>query len=132
MSDKPLFDPTPEVQPVLDAAAEGRLAIQRCAACGHHQFYPRVHCTACGALDPEWVDASGDGEVHTFSVVHRNGMPGWRDEVPYVVAVIELAEGPRIFTNVVDCDPAEIAVGMPVRVTFVEEGELTLPKFGPA
>lgn len=132
MSEKPTPEPTEEVVPVLEAAAEGRLLIQRCAACGTHQFYPRVHCTHCGAGTPEWVEASGRGSVHTFSVVHRNGMPGWRDEVPYVVAVIELSEGPRIMTNVVDCDPGDVSVDMPVQVTFVEQGEQTLPKFRPA
>lgn len=125
-------EPTEEVVPVLEAAAEGKLLIQRCAACGAHQFYPRIHCMHCGAGTPEWVEASGRGRVHTFSVVHRNGMPGWRDEVPYVVAVIELSEGPRIMTNVVDCDPGDVAVEMAVEVVFVEQGEQTLPKFRPA
>lgn len=132
MSEKPTPEPTEEVVPVLEAAAEGKLLIQRCSACGEHQFYPRVLCTHCGAGTPEWVEASGRGRVHTFSVVHRNGMPGWRDEVPYVVAVIELEEGPRIMTNVVDCDPGDVSVEMPVEVTFVEQGEQTLPKFRPA
>jgi uncharacterized protein len=116
--------------PYWKAAAEGRLLLQRCEACGNHQFYPRAHCIRCGSFDPVWEEASGRGVVHTFSVIHRNGSPGFADELPYVVAIIELAEGPRMTANVVGVDPGEVVVDMPVRATFTKvSGDLALPQF---
>ena len=94
-----------ESEPFFDAAREGRLLIQQCTACGEHQFYPRKICIHCGSPDVEWVEASGTGTVHTFTVIHQQGMPGWRDEVPYVAAIIDLEEGVRMTSNVVECRP---------------------------
>lgn len=131
MAEKLFPQPPDEVLPVLEAAAEGRLLVQQCEACGEHQFYPRTICVACGSPDPAYVEASGRGVVHTFTVIHQNRMPGWSDELPYVVAVVDLEEGVRITSNVVDCDPGEVEVGMAVEVTFLREGELTLPRFRP-
>jgi hypothetical protein len=70
--------------------------------------------------------------VHTFTVIHQQGMPGWRDEVPYVAAIIDLEEGVRMTSNIVDCAPGDVSVEMGVEVTFVDEGMYTLPKFRPA
>lgn len=124
-------EPPEDAQPFFDAARESRLLIQRCAACGTHQFYPRKICKTCGAPDPEWVEASGRGKVHTYTVVHQ-GIPGWREEGPYVAAVIDLEEGTRMTTNVVDCRPEDVFIDMPVEVTFVDEGTYVLPRFRPA
>jgi len=95
------------------AAAEGRLIVQRCPACGERQFYPRTLCTTCGA-SPEWEEASGRGVVHTFTVIRQNGSSPFREELPYVVAMIELDEGPRMMGNVTGCAPGDVFVGMPV------------------
>jgi uncharacterized OB-fold protein len=115
--------PLPEKDPVSgafwSAAAEGRLLYQQCPSCGHRQFYPRALCTACGA-DPEWAEASGRGTVHTFTVVRQQGARAWRDEVPYVVAIIELEEGPRMMGNVTGCPVEEVTIGMPVRAYAVQ------------
>jgi hypothetical protein len=128
---KSFLDPPEEAQPFFDAAREQRLLIQHCPACGKHQFYPRKICKHCGDPNVEWVDASGKGTVHTFTVIHR-GIPGWVDEGPYVAAVIDLEEGARMTSNVVECAPADVSIGMPVEVTFVDEGQLVLPRFRPA
>jgi uncharacterized OB-fold protein len=119
-------------EPFFDAAREGRLVIQRCAVCGEHQFYPRKVCVHCGSPHVDWVEASGRGTVHTFTVIHQQGMPGWRDEVPYVAAIIDLDEGVRMTSNVIDTDPAAVSVGLPVEVAFVDEGMYVLPRFRPA
>ncbi len=116
----------------FEAAKESRLLIQRCTECGEHQFYPRQVCVHCGSSGVEWVEASGRGTVHTFTVIHQQGMPGWRDETPYVAAVIDLEEGARMTTNVVECDPSSVTIGMGVQVTFVDEGQYVLPRFRPA
>jgi uncharacterized OB-fold protein len=106
------------------AAAEGRLLIQECPKCGHKQFYPRALCTSCGG-DPEWLETAGTGTVHTFTVVRQFGMRPFRDELPYVVAMIELDEGPMIMGNVTDCDVEGVRIGMPVEVHFVRADEST-------
>jgi uncharacterized OB-fold protein len=130
---KKFFMSPPEGADVFfEATKEDRLLIQRCASCGDHQFYPRDLCIHCGSADVEWVEASGRGTVHTFTVIHQQGMPGWRDEVPYVAAIIDLEEGVRMTSNVVECEPTDVRIDMPVEVTFVDEGALVLPRFRPA
>ena len=116
----------------FDGARKGKLLIQRCAACSEYQFYPRQVCVHCGSADVEWAEASGRGTVHTFTVIHQQGMPGWRDETPYVAAIIDLAEGPRMTSTVVGTAPADVSVGMGVEVTFVDEGTYVLPRWRPA
>lgn len=111
-----------------EAAREGRLLVQRCRACGEHQFYPRRHCVHCFAPEPEWVEAKGTGRLHTFSVVHRTATPGFADEVPYVFGIVELDEGPRLTVNVVDTPLEELRCDLPVRVVFTRvTDELALP-----
>lgn len=115
---KPLPQTDPVSAPFWSAAGEGRLLYQRCPACGHRQFYPRAACTACGA-DPEWAEASGRGEVHTFTIVRQFGAPPFKDELPYVVAMIELEEGVRMMGNVTGCDVEAVRIGMPVEAYAV-------------
>lgn len=128
---KRFLDPPEGSQPFFDAAREHRLLIQRCASCGKHQFYPRTVCVACGSADVEWVEATGRGTVHTYTVIHR-GIPGWVEDGPYVAAVIDLDEGTRMTSNVIGCAPADVRIGMAVEVEFVDEGSYVLPRFRPA
>ncbi len=104
------------------AAADGRLLVQECPACGHRQWYPRALCTACGA-DPDWLECSGRGTVHTFTVIRQFGMKPFRDALPYVIAMIDLEEGPRVFGDVTDCDVDEVTIGMPVEVWFTKAAD---------
>ena len=116
-----------------EAASEGRLLVQECPDCGERQFFPRSWCHYCGADDVEWIEAAGTGHVHTHTVIRRvTELPQFADEVPYVVAYVELDEGVRMCTNVVDCDPAEVEHGTPVEVTFEPVDEsLALPVIRP-
>ena len=116
-----------------EAAAEGRLLIQECPDCGERQFFPRSWCHYCGSDDVTWIEAEGTGRVHTHTVIRRvTELPAFADDVPYVVAYVELDEGVRICTNVVDCDPASVEHGMPVEVVFEGVTEsISLPKFRP-
>jgi uncharacterized OB-fold protein len=109
-------------KPFWDATLEGRLTFQECPACGHRQFYPRAACTACGGT-PVLVDAAGTGEVHTFTIIRQYGGAGFRDELPYVVAMIDLDEGPRMMGNVTDVDPEAVRIGDRVRVWFADAGD---------
>lgn len=129
---KPLPDLDPVSSTYWSAAAEGRLLIQRCPACGERQFYPRALCVACGA-DPEWEEVSGRGRVHTFTVIRQQGARRFRDETPYVVAMIDLEEGPRLMGNVTGCGVEEVTVGMPVRAYALEAAPgIGIPMWEPA
>lgn len=124
--------PTPETQAYWDGAAAGELRVQRCPS-GHAVFPPRALCPDCGADGLEWVAASGRGTLHSYVVEHRPA-PGWEDEVPYVVALVQLEEGPRMMSNVVgvDPDPAQLPLDLPLVVDFVQRGDVALPVFRPA
>ncbi|GAA2681757.1 Zn-ribbon domain-containing OB-fold protein [Streptomyces lunalinharesii] len=107
-------------RPYWAAAAEGRLLLRRCRAAGcwavHH--YPREFCPRCWSEDVVWEPAAGRATLYTWSVVHRNDLPPFGDRVPYVAAVVELAEGPRMMTEVTDCAESELRIGMPLAVHF--------------
>ena len=135
MSGGPRLDmprPDQETQPFWDACRERRLLVKRCLDCGKAHFYPRPFCPFCWSSEVEWEEASGGATLYTWSVVHRNDLPPFPERVPYVAAVVDLQEGPRMLTNVVDCDFDDLAVGMPLQVTFRDEAEqFTLPVFAP-
>ena len=125
--------PDPETQAFWDAARERRLLIQRCNACGEAYFYPRPFCPKCWSEDVAWEEASGDATLYTWSVVHVNDLPPFNERVPYVAAVVDLVEGPRMMTNVVDCEVEALKVGMPLRVAYRDlTDEATVPVFVPA
>ena len=108
----------------------GELLIQRCTACGRLRHPPRPMCPNCQSLEWGTVAASGKGEVFSFIIPHYPQVPMF--EYPYVVAVIELEEGTRLISNVIDIDPGDVTIGMPVEVRFVAvDDELTLPLFAP-
>lgn len=123
--------PTPVSQPFWDAAAGGSLRLQHCRRCAAVVFYPRNRCPRCWASSLTWRTASGTGTVASYTVVHRPGHPAFAPDAPYVVALVDLAEGPRMLSAVVGCEPDEVAVGMPVRVRFTPRGDHTLPLFEP-
>ncbi len=131
----PRFDlPTPDdaTQPWWDATREERLLIKRCNACGEAHFYPRPFCPKCWSEDVVWEDASGRATLYTWSVVYSNDLPPFPAKVPYVAAIVDLAEGPRMMTNVVGCEFADLQVGMQLQVAFQAETDtLTLPVFTP-
>jgi len=123
----------PETQPFWDGAAAGKLVIQRCGACGEWQYYPRPFCKVCWSDDVSWQEASGRATLYTFSIVRQNDLPPFNDRVPYVAAIVDLAEGPRMITEVVDCSLDDVRIGMDLTVTYRDlTGELKLPVFRPA
>lgn len=130
MPDKPLPRPTPETQPYWDGTAAGELRIQRCLSCRKAYFYPRPVCPHCGSWDVEWFTASGDATVHSY-VINERPAPGFT--APYVIAVVALAEGPRMMTNIVGVDPTpeNLILDMPVRVQFEQRDEIAIPVFAP-
>lgn len=127
--------PLPELdnvsRPFWEAAARGEVLYQECPECGHRQLYPRALCTACAA-EPEWRQAAGTGTVHTYTVIHQNWAAPFKELSPYVVAVVELDEGPRLMTNIIDCDPSEVSIGLRVEARTFPVEDLGLVFFRPA
>ncbi|MFH8556559.1 Zn-ribbon domain-containing OB-fold protein [Streptomyces celluloflavus] len=107
-------------RPYWDAAAEGRLLLRRCRAegCGAAHHYPREFCPYCWSEDVGWERATGRATLYTWSVVHRNDLPPFGGRVPYIAAVVDLAEGPRMMTEITDCAESELRIGMPLVVHF--------------
>lgn len=104
--------------------------MQRCRDCGHYVFIPRFACTQCLSEKLDWVASSGRGEIYSYTIVHRPQRPEF--EVPYAVAIVALEEGWHMLSNIVECPIEDIAVGMPVEVTFRKMSEaITLPYFRP-
>jgi hypothetical protein len=126
------FDlPTPEADTIAfwEAAKEERLLIKHCLACDAYSYYPRPFCPKCWSEQIEWYQASGDGILYTWSVIHNNDVPPF-PSVPYVAAIVDLAEGPRMMINVADGPFEELQVGMPLRVSFQPiSDEFTIPAF---
>jgi uncharacterized protein len=133
MSGKPVPQPTPDTQPFWDGCARGELMLQRCRACGKPYFYPRPVCPACGSTDVEWFAASGLATLYSYVINHRPA-PGFEADAPYAIAVVELAEGPRMMSNIVGVPntPEDLVLDMALEVTFEPRGDISLPVFTPA
>ena len=130
---KPLPHPAPESEPFWAAARAHKLKIQKCTSCGNHWFPPSEHCPECLSADHDWIEASGRGRVFSFVTYQRLYNKGWEGEVPYVVALVELEEGPRLLSNLTGIAPENVACDMAVKVVFDDvTDEVTLPKFAPA
>lgn len=131
LEERPLPDADHVSAVYWEAAASGTLLYQQCPSCEHRQFYPRAMCTSCGG-DTEWAQASGRGTIHTYTVIRQNWAMPFRELQPYVVAMIELEEGPRMMTNVTDVEIDDVHIGMPVECYVVEvEDRLGLPFWRP-
>jgi hypothetical protein len=133
MSVRPI-PPTSELtEPYWDSARRGELAVQHCASCGARPFPPRARCPSCGAPELEWAPVSGRGTVYSYTVVRRAPHPVFAAQLPLVVAIVELEEGPRMVTNLVGCDPADLEVGMAVEARFepIDDTDMLLPVFTP-
>ena len=135
---KELENPRPiadwETKGYWEGAGRHELVLQRCKACGTVQHRPRALCVSCLRDEIEHFVASGRGTVYTFTVTEQNQVPPFRDAVPYVLAYVELEEGPRLLTNVVGCAPDQVRIGMPVRAEFKTspQDDLGVPVFRPA
>jgi uncharacterized OB-fold protein len=129
--DQPLVED--ESQPYWDALVDGKLLVKQCLDCGRHHFYPRPFCPHCWSDAVEWREATGRGRVYTYSTVYVNDLPPFGPEVPYVAAIVELEEGPRVMTRLVDCTKDDITIDMPV-VLDVEQfdAEHNMAVFRPA
>lgn len=127
---KPVPEPTHESKPYWDALNEGRLLLQSCGACGRVRHYPRPLCDACYSFDVRWIEAKGHGAIHSWTITHHAFNPGFKAELPYVLATVDLTEGVRMQAPLRGVNAEDLRIGMPVRVTFERaKNGLTLPAF---
>jgi uncharacterized OB-fold protein len=125
-------EPTPETQPFWDGCKAGELRVQRCAACSHTYFPPRPFCPKCAHREVAWIKASGKGKLYSYVIHHR---PAAGFTPPYSIAVVELDEGPRMMTNIIDCPqtPEALQLDMRLEVTFAAISDtISLPQWKPA
>jgi uncharacterized OB-fold protein len=116
---------TPETREFWEAAERERLVLQRCPRCEEFIWYPRSLCPGCMSTQLEWVGASGRGVVYSYSVVRHAEVPEYAPATPYLLAYVELEEGPVVLTNLVDCTAEEVKIGDSVRAVFHHTGEGT-------
>jgi len=129
---KPAPHPSPLTQPYWDGAAAGKLRIQHCAACGKARHYPRYICDACHSFDTVWKDSTGRGTVHSWTIAHHAFHPGFKDELPYTLVVVDLEEGMRALGRYAEPAGKGLRLGLPVRLSFVPGGGgYALPLFTP-
>ena len=134
---RPYLKPLPyleaEDRPYFEALQRGELYFQRCQVCGRSQFHPRALCCHCLAPHPQWCKSAGRGRLYSFAVTYHSPLPGFRESTPYIVAYVEIEDGLRLMTNLVDCALAEVKIGMEVEAVFAPAtAEISLLNFRPA
>ena len=124
--------PTPDAdsKPFWQGCREHKLRFQKCVACGEVRWPPGILCPKCHCRDAQWIESKGRGVIYTFAVYHQAFHPAFRDKLPYVVAIVELEEGPMLFSNIVQAPPESLQCDMPVEVVWDDVGgDCSLPKF---
>ena len=137
MTKEPYTRPIPVAdeasKPFFDGANEGKLMLVKCSQCGTHRLPGRERCLDCWSTESEWEQASGKGKLYTYGIMHQKYHPAFAEETPYNYAIVELAEGPRLVTNIVDCEQDDMKTDMPVEAVFDHvSDEATLIRFRPA
>ena len=129
---KPIPRPDEASQPFFDGAKQHKLMVQRCLVCGTLMWPVKPWCFNCMNMELEWTQVSGRGTLYSFTLMHQVYHPAFASEVPYNIAEVDLEEGLRIMSNIVDCPNADLSIGMPLIVTFEDvSDDVTLPKFRP-
>ncbi len=131
---RPLPDVTSIDKSFWEAAKKGKLVLQECGNCGAVQWYPKPWCADCGSLDVGWTESKGRGTVYSFTIPRRvmDNSPVFESQIPFIIAIVELEEGPRMYSNIIECKPEQASIGMPVEVVFEKAtDEIQLPKFRP-
>jgi len=125
----PKPSPNGDSLPYWNAAREKRLLIRLCKACGAKHFLPRYLCPVCWSDQLDWIESKGQGTIHSSSIVHRASLPSFASQTPYVIALIDLNEGPRMFANIIGSDSLAASIGDRVRVVFEDRAGDMLPQF---
>lgn len=126
--EKPVPHPSPMTQPYWDGARAGKLLFQQCSSCGKTRHYPQLLCKVCYSADVNWVEGSGSGAVHSWTVAHHAFHPGFAADLPYTLLIVDMAEGVRVMGRYVGA--ATLVLGLPVQMTFVNDAQCTpVPTF---
>jgi uncharacterized OB-fold protein len=129
---KPLPVLNEETKPYWDYCRKHELRMQKCTFCGHIRFPISILCPKCHSMEAEWAKLSGKGTIYSFTVYRVAYHPAFKDDIPYVVAIVRLAEGPSMESNITGCRVEDVRIEMPVEVCFEDvTGEVSLPKFKP-
>jgi uncharacterized OB-fold protein len=129
---KPLPVPSKWSQPFWDGAKQHKLLLKKCTKCGTIDHPPYLYCTGCWAEEHEWIETSGRGKIYAFTTVMLGAPLLFTDDIPYTIAMVDLAEGPRMLTTIVEAKPEELSIGMEVEVVFDDvTEEMSLPRFRP-
>lgn len=139
MTDFTLSKPLPEItdmtRPFWEGAKNGKLMLQKCARCNTYNFLPKPWCIECGCRELVWTEAKPFGTVYSYTISRTVAMnfPGWEDDLPLILCLVDLDDGARMYAHVTDCSPEEIRVGMRLQAYFVQiSDEAGVPKFRPA
>ena len=131
--EKPLPHPNADTKPFWDGCKEHQLRFQKCRRCQHVRWPPSILCPRCYSRDTEWILACGKGKLYTYTVYHQALDESFKNDLPYVAAIVELDEGPHLLTNIVGCNHDRIECDMLLEVVWEDINEaFTLPKFRPA
>lgn len=123
---------TGEWKSYWEGLQRGELLIQQCPSCGHKQFYPRYLCTACGD-EPSWLVFQGQAKLYTYSIIRKHHQSPFKEMAPYVVAMVDLGDGVKMMTNLINCDLENIHIGMALKPAYVKAREgLTVLYWQPA
>ncbi|HEV7235844.1 MAG TPA: Zn-ribbon domain-containing OB-fold protein [Ktedonobacteraceae bacterium] len=129
---KPLPVVTEVNRPFWEGCRSGILRLQYCDQCQQHQFYPRLYCMHCGSDKLTWVTATGRGVIYSYTIIHQNKSPEFVQDTPYNVAIIQLAEGPRMMSNVVGISPQDLRIDLPVKIVLDPVTDtISIPRFAP-
>jgi len=122
--------PQPGTKAFWEGCRQQQLLLQKCDQCGTHQFYPRIICSSCSARSLEWVESSGRGTVVSWTIVRHPVSEAYADDIPYVIALIKLQEGPTMMSQIIDCEPESVHCGMQVSVWFQDwTDDISMPMF---
>ncbi|MCK9274216.1 MAG: Zn-ribbon domain-containing OB-fold protein [Syntrophales bacterium] len=133
LPEKPLPGINADTKFFWEGCKSQTLTFQKCEQCGYVRWPPSFICPECHSKRTELIKSSGKGKVYSFIVYHRAFHPAFERELPYVVAIVELAEGPHLLTNIIECRPSDIKCDMPVEVVFEKRSEeVNLPLFRPS
>jgi uncharacterized protein len=129
---KPLPVLTEESRTFWEGCLQGKLLLQYCSECHHYQFYPRMYCMQCNSGTLSWVEAQGHGVIYSYTIIYQNKSPEFVHETPYNVAIVQLEEGPRLLSNIVDIEASQLQVDLAVTVVFDQvTATMALPRFRP-
>ena len=116
------IETTGEWKTFWEGLQRSEVLIQHCSSCGHKQFYPRYLCTACGG-EPGWLSFDGEAVLYTYSIIRKHHQPPFKQMAPYIVAMIDLGDGVRMMSNLINCELQEVEIGMRLQPAFVEARE---------